>query len=246
MDVKIPGFAGGDRTSIELPENQKILLREMIKTGKPVVLVLTNGGAVTIPEKGQGLAAILETWYSGQEGGNAVADVIFGKYNPAGRLPVTFYASDSDLPAFGDYSMEGRTYKYFRSKPLYEFGFGLSYTTFDYLKLTADKISATTNDTIHLSLTVKNTGKYDGDEVVQLYMRQPDFLTEQPIKALTGFSRETIRKGETKEIIFEVPVSWLRHWDSQSNDYSIAKGTYIFEAGASSSDIRQKLEIEVK
>jgi beta-glucosidase len=174
MKVSYPGFAGGDRTDLRLPATQQHLLEALQATGKPVVLVLTGGSALAIDWAQQDLPAILMAWYPGQRGGTAVADVLFGASNPAGRLPVTFYKATEKLPAFDDYNMKDRTYRYFDGEPLYAFGYGLSYTQFQYSDLKLDNVSVTADQKIQVSVNVKNVGKRAGDEVVQLYMKALD------------------------------------------------------------------------
>jgi beta-glucosidase len=246
MDVKVPGFAAGDRTDLELPKSQLQLLEALKTLGKPIILVLTNGSALAINWAKENANAIVETWYPGEEGGNALADVLFGDYNPAGRLPVTFYKSVNDLPAFEDYSMAGRTYKYFGGEALYAFGYGLSYTSFEYKSSKPKASSYLTNDTITLSITVSNTGKYDGDEVVQVYTKQPEELKNQAIKSLVAFQRVHFIKGETKEVNIQIPVSRLRHFDLNINNYSVAKGNFELLIGSASDDIRLKEMLTIK
>lgn len=196
------GKSQGDRTDIILPRVQENLLKELHALGKPVVLVLVNGSTVAVNWADVYLPAILETWYGGQSAGTAIADVLFGDYNPAGRLPVTFYRSVDDLPPFDDYNMEGRTYRYFRGEPLYPFGYGLSYTTFTYSnpRLSAD--SVTTADTITVSADVQNTGARAGDEVVQLYISDVEASAPVPIRKLQGFRRVRLEPGETVSVSF--------------------------------------------
>ncbi|MFZ4546974.1 MAG: glycoside hydrolase family 3 C-terminal domain-containing protein, partial [Bacteroidales bacterium] len=246
MDVKVPGFAAGDRTDLELPKNQLQLLEALKALGKPIILVLTNGSALAINWAKENANAIVETWYPGEEGGNALADVLFGDYNPAGRLPITFYKSVNDLPAFEDYSMAGRTYKYFGGEVLYAFGYGLSFTSFDYKAVRPNATIYSGNDTITLSITISNSGKYDGDEVVQVYAKQPVELRGQPIKSLVAFQRIHFIKGETKDVTITIPVSRLRHFDSSMNDYSIAKGNFELLIGSASDDIRIKKTITIR
>src|SRR5207249_4440369 len=187
MRVSYPGFAGGDRTDIALPATQDRLLRALHATGKPVVLVLTAGSALGVGWAQQNLPAIVMAWYPGQQGGNAVADVLFGAVSPSGRLPVTFYQSVDQLPPFADYDMKGRTYRYFAGEPLYPFGHGLSYTRFEYTDLRIDRTTAGPNDLVSVSLAVKNAGARAGDEVVQLYARAVASKLPMPIKQLRGF-----------------------------------------------------------
>jgi beta-glucosidase len=197
MPVEIEGFKRGDRTTIALPAVQKEMLSALHATGKPVVFVLMTGSAIGLEWESQHLPAIINAWYGGQAGGQAVADVIFGDYNPAGRLPVTFYKSVNDLPDFEDYSMNNRTYRYFAGKPLYPFGYGLSYTTFGYssLDVSGDPDKQT------VKVTVTNTGGKAGDEVVQLYLsNKRDFVT--PIRALKGFKRIHLEPGESRIVEF--------------------------------------------
>ena len=203
MKVEADGFEGGDRTSLNLPSNQEELMKAIKATGKPVILVLINGSALSINWANDNVPAILTAGYPGQQGGNAIADVLFGDYNPAGRLPVTYYKSVDQLPPFENYDMKGRTYRYFEKKPLYPFGFGLSYTKFKYsnLKLPAN-ISAEKD--FEVSVDVTNTGDRDGDEVVELYIKDEKASTPRPIVQLEGFERINIKKGETKTVSFTI------------------------------------------
>lgn len=199
MDIKIDGFTGGDRTTLDLPKVQQDLIREIHALGKPVVLVLLNGSALSLNWENQNIPAILETWYPGQAAGQAIADVIFGDYNPAGRLPVTFYKSVSDLPPFEDYDMKGRTYRYFKGEVLYPFGYGLSYTSFSYDHLNLAS-SYKTGDSVKVSVDVKNMGKVEGDEVVQLYLSNLTAGVPVPIRSLDGFKRVHLMPGETRTV----------------------------------------------
>ena len=245
MPVKVEGFNGGDRTNLDLPQSQRLLLEKLQKLGKPIVFVMTNGSALSVNWAKQNIPAIVDCWYPGEEGGNAVADVLFGDYNPAGRLPVTFYKSVNDLPSFEDYSMKGRTYRYFNGEPLYAFGFGLSYTTFEYSTIRLEQEQVLKEGKIELKVTVSNTGRYEGDEVIQVYFTQPESVTDKPIKSLVAFRRVSFKKGERKEISFEIPVSQLRHFDTKLGRYAIAKGRYELLVGASSDDIRKHVNVEV-
>ena len=201
MKIQIEGFSGGDRTNLNLPKTQVDLMKALAETGKPIVLVLINGSALSINWAAENIPAIITAGYPGQEGGNAIADVLFGDYNPAGRLPVTYYQSVDQLPAFDNYDMTERTYRYFHDTPLYPFGYGLSYTSFDYsnLKVT-EKVSVT--EPVKVSVDVTNTGDRDGDEVVQLYMTDEKASTSRPIRQLEGFERIHLKKGETKTVDF--------------------------------------------
>ncbi|GAB2526266.1 glycoside hydrolase family 3 C-terminal domain-containing protein [Rufibacter soli] len=203
MKVNEPGFNGGDRTSILLPQVQTEVMKVLKGTGKPVVFVMMTGSAIAIPWESENVPAIVNAWYAGQSAGTAIADVLFGDYNPAGRLPITFYKSDKDLPGFGDYSMENRTYRYFKGQPLYGFGHGLSYTTFAYDKLDIPN-QAKPNSKVRVSVRVTNTGKLDGEEVVQLYVTRQQDGFRTPVRALKGFERITLKRGESKVVDFEL------------------------------------------
>lgn len=201
MQVNFKGFNGGDRTTIQLPEAQTQLLKVLQKTGKPVVFVMMTGSAIAIPWEDAHIPAILNTWYGGQSAGTALADVLFGDYNPAGRLPVTFYKGDADLPDFRSYDMSNRTYRYFKGEPLYPFGYGLSYSTFKYSSLKLPRFVAPGKN-ISVSVTVTNTGKLAGEEVVQLYLSHPEVSGKAPIRALKGFQRVGLKAGESKTLTF--------------------------------------------
>jgi len=201
MPIEIEGFNGGDKTNLQLPDTQLNLMKNLHSMGKPTVLVLMTGSAVTFPWAEEHIPAILEAWYGGQEGGSAIADVLFGDYNPGARLPVTFYERIDDVPAFTDYSMDGRTYKYFKGTPFYPFGYGLSYTTFAYSNFQLpDKIAA--DQPLEARVTVKNTGNRAGDEVVQLYISHPDADIRKPRRSLQGFQRIHLEEGESKTVRF--------------------------------------------
>jgi len=246
MDVKVPGFSSGDRTSLDLPASQVELLGALKTTGKPIVVVLTNGSALAVNWAQENADAIIEAWYPGEEGGNAVAEVMWGKYNPAGRLPVTFYKSANDLPAFDDYAMKGRTYRYFEGKPLYAFGYGLSYSSFLYKNVETNKDKFLATDTVVINVTIANQGKTDGDEVVQVYVNQPRELKNQPLKSLIAFERVHVEQGETKNLKLFIPVARLRHYNPGINDYSVASGNFELMVGAASDDIRLKTTFNVK
>jgi beta-glucosidase len=206
MPVHAPGFAGGDRTSLDLPAPQEKLLEGLQATGKPVVLVLVNGSAMAVNWADKAVPAIVEAWYPGGEGGKAVAGLLAGDFSPAGRLPVTFYRSADQLPAFKDYGMAGRTYRYFSGEALYPFGYGLSYTTFKYGKPALSAASLKAGQPLKVSVDVTNTGARDGDEVVQLYVSRPG-LAGTPIRALKGFQRVTLKKGETRKVDFTLDAA---------------------------------------
>ncbi|PXY42159.1 glucan 1,4-alpha-glucosidase [Flavobacterium cheongpyeongense] len=203
MKVEADGFEGGDRTSLNLPANQEELMKAIKATGKPVILVLINGSALSINWANDAIPAILTAGYPGQQGGNAIADVLFGDYNPAGRLPVTYYKSTDQLPPFENYDMKGRTYRYFDKKPLYPFGFGLSYTQFKYSNIQIPNNINAEKD-FKISVDVTNTGDRDGDEVVELYLKDEKASTPRPIVQLEGFERINLKKGETKTVSFTI------------------------------------------
>jgi beta-glucosidase len=203
MAVPVAGFAGGDRVDIGLPPAQQGLLEKLVATGKPVVLVLLNGSALAIPWAAAHVPAIVEAWYGGEEAGTAIAEVLLGRYNPAGRLPVTVYASPGQLPPFEDYRMEGRTYRYFRGAPLYRFGDGLSYTRFAYAKLSLPE-SVTAGEPVQVSVEVRNAGARAGDEVVQLYVSDLEASAPVPIRSLAGFRRIALEPGERRTVSFTV------------------------------------------
>jgi beta-glucosidase len=246
MRVNYPGFAGGDRTDLRLPGSQRRLLEALHKTGKPVVAVLTAGSALAVDWAQTNLPAILVAWYPGQRGGNAVADVLFGDVNPAGRLPVTFYKANEKMPRFDDYTMQNRTYRYFKGEPLYPFGHGLSYTSFEYSDLKLDRSQVGAKDEITATLRVKNVGSRTGDEVVQLYVRPVNAKQMRAIKELRGIERFTLRPGESQEVSFTLkPAKDITYYDTASDAYAVAAGAYEIELGASSTDIRLKAPLQV-
>ncbi|HKF47467.1 MAG TPA: glycoside hydrolase family 3 C-terminal domain-containing protein [Terracidiphilus sp.] len=205
MDVSEPGFKGGDRTSLDLPKPEQDLLEALSATGKPLVVVLTNGSALSVNWANQHANAILDAWYPGEEGGNAVAQTLSGKNDPSGRLPVTFYTSVSQLPPFENYFMANRTYRYFTGKPLYPFGYGLSYTTFSYSDLTLPKAAVAAGEPVSADVTVTNTGKVAGDEVAQLYLSFPD-VKGAPLRALRAFKRVHLEAGASQKVHFELKL----------------------------------------
>jgi beta-glucosidase len=235
MNVDYDGYNGGDRTQIELPALQQKLLEKLHAAGKPLVVVNLSGSAVALPWVDEHANALLQAWYPGQAGGVAVADVVLGHYNPAGRLPVTFYRSTEDLPSFTDYGMSGRTYRYFSGQPLYAFGHGLSYSRFEYRDLYAQ---SQTDGSVQVKLTVVNKGERAGDEVVQLYARPPAASHPRERLALCGFARIPLQKGETRRVEINVPASALRRWNESSRRMEIPSGRWTLHAGASSVDLR--------
>lgn len=201
MKVHAEGFAGGDRTRIELPAPQEQLLERVSAAGKPTVLVLLNGSALAVNWADENLPAIVEAWYPGGEGGTAVAEAIAGDFSPAGRLPVTFYKSTGQLPAFEDYSMAKRTYRYFDGEPLYPFGYGLSYTAFTYSHPRVSRARVSAGGAVTVSVNVTNTGAMAGDEVVQLYLTRPG-VAGAPLRALKGFERVHLARGQKTTVSF--------------------------------------------
>lgn len=218
MKVSVAGFAGGDRTSIALPRVQTDLMKVLKRIGKPLVFVMMTGSAIASVWEDQNVPAIVNAWYGGQSGGTAIADVLFGDYNPAGRLPVTFYKSDADLPDFKNYDMQNRTYRYFKGKPLYPFGFGLSYTTFRYHHLVIPT-SVRKGQPIFVSVQVTNSGQVAGDEVAQIYISWQGQRIKAPIRALKGFERFPLNAGETKEVRFELTPEQLSLVDALGNSF---------------------------
>ena len=234
MKVNAKGFSGGDRTAIDLPDVQEDLLDALGKTGKPLVVVLLNGSALSVNWARDNARAILEAWYPGQSGGQAIAETLSGKNNPAGRLPVTFYANLSELPPFDDYSMSNRTYRYFQGKPLFAFGDGLSYTTFSYshLKLSTETLHA--GDTLTAEADVTNTGSTAGDEVAELYLAPPH-TDVSPKVALAGFERINLNPAETKHLTFQLDPRTLSQVDDKGNR-AVTAGTYRITLGGSQPD----------
>jgi beta-glucosidase len=199
LRVKVPGFSGGDRTSLDLPAEEEDLLKALKKTGKPLVVVLMNGSALSINWANENADAILESWYSGEEGGTAIAQTLAGVNNPAGRLPVTFYKGVEQLPSFDDYSMDNRTYRYFKGRPLYPFGYGLSYSSFRYSNLKLSSAELHEGEPLGVDVDVSNTSNRDGDEVVEVYLNFPK-LSGAPVRALAGFTRVYVAKGEMRHV----------------------------------------------
>ena len=234
MPVDEEGFKGGDRTSLDLPKPEQQLLETVSATGKPVVLVLANGSALSVNWAKEHVNAILESWYAGEEGGAAIAETLSGKNNPAGRLPVTFYTGVEQLPPFQDYSMKGRTYRYFNGKPLYPFGYGLSYTTFSYSDLTLPKNAIKAGDSLGVQVTVTNTGKRGGDEVAQLYLSFPN-VAGAPMRALRAFKRIHLKPGEAQQLRFELNERDLS-MVSEAGDPIIAEGQYSVSVGGGQPD----------
>ena len=231
MRVSEPGFRGGDRTSIELPQAQRDVLRWLHEAGKKVIFVNCSGGAVAMVPELETCDAILQWWYDGEQGGTALADVLTGRYNPSGKLPVTFYKSTDDLPDFLDYTMKNRTYRYFTGEPLFPFGHGLSYTTFAFSKPSV----STNGNTIVVTTKVRNTGKCEGTETVQLYFRRTAD-TDGPQKSLCGYQQVCLKAGEERTVTIALPRKRLETWDAKSNTMRFVPGLYQLMIGSSSAD----------
>ena len=229
MPVEQPGFLGGDRTSLDMPKPEEDLVQAVTGAGKPLVVVLMNGSALGVNWEKAHANAVLEAWYSGEEGGAAIAETLSGKNNPAGRLPVTFYKDVHQLPHFEDYSMEGRTYRYFEGEPLWPFGYGLSYTTFNYSDLALPGTPINVGDPLSASVTVTNTGKVAGDEVVQLYLKFPQ-VAGAPIRALRGFQRIHLEPGASQKVEFHLNQRDLS-MVTEKGDIVIAEGKYTVSIG---------------
>lgn len=238
MPVKVPGFNGGDRTTIMLPKVQTEFMKALKATGKPVVFVMLTGSAIAIPWEDENIPAIVNAWYGGQSAGTALADVLFGDYNPAGRLPVTFYKSDADLAGFSDYSMNNRTYRYFKGEALYPFGYGLSYTTFTYSNIKTVATAAKEKN-ITVSVKVKNSGTKDGEEVVQLYTAYNELNGLNPLKALKGFKRIALKAGESKTVTFTLTPEQLSLINEAGNAYQ-PKGKLTVSIGGGQPGVKNK------
>ena len=229
MKVEVPGFQGGDRTSLNLPAEEEQLLQAMKAAGKPLVVVLMNGSALAVNWANDHANAILDAWYAGEEGGTAIAQTLAGEYNPAGRLPVTFYKDVEQLPAFEDYNMKNRTYRYFTGEPLYPFGYGLSYSSFEYSGLKFSNPAVQAGSPVDVEVDVKNTGKRDGDEVVQLYISFSK-LAGAPLKALRGFTRVHLRSGESRHVKLTLGPRDLSYVN-EAGDRMVSAGDYLITVG---------------
>jgi beta-glucosidase len=246
MPVRVPGFQGGDRTSIDLPQPQEHLLERIAALGKPTVVVLLNGSALAVNWAQAHVPAIVEAWYPGQAGGTAIAEVLFGNYSPGGRLPVTFYKSTDDLPAFDNYAMTGRTYRFFKGAPLYPFGYGLSYTTFAYKNLRTSATQIGGSDTLTIRVDVTNTGKIAGDEVVQLYAQHVGSKIDRANKDLRGFQRVSLKPGETKTVTLSLPAKSLAYWNAGTHAWVVEPDQVALQVGGSSADVRLTKTISVR
>jgi beta-glucosidase len=245
MKVDYDGFSSGDRTQIELSAVQNDLLEALQGAGKPVIFVNCSGSAIAMPWAVTNLPAILQAWYPGEQGGRAVADVLFGDVNPAGRLPVTFYHATTDLPAFDNYSMSNRTYRYFNGRPDFAFGHGLSYTRFDYNSPRLNGTNFAAGDTIKLMFSLLNAGAWDGDEVAQVYFRHVNSAQSQPRLALCGFVRIHLQANQGGRITMDIPAEQFRSWDPAKKQYTVEPGNYELLVGSASDDIRLRVPLKI-
>ena len=239
MPIQLPGFKGGDRTNIELPASQRNCLKALKAAGKKIVLVNCSGSAVGLVPETESCDAILQAWYAGESGGQAIADVLFGDYNPGGKLPVTFYKNIDQVPDFQDYSMKGRTYRYMTEKPLFPFAYGLSYTSFNIGKATVNKNTIQAGDSLTLTLLVSNTGKREGTEIVQIYLHKlndPD----APLKTLRAFQRVELKAGQKQNVTINLPPSSFETFDTTDNTVKVCAGKYELLYGDSSDDSNLK------
>ena len=242
MKVDEPGFKGGDRTSIELPQTQRDFLRMLHEAGKKVVFVNCSGGAMALTPELESCDAILQAWYGGEQGGQALAEILTGRVNPSGKLPMTFYKDDSQLPDFLDYRMRNRTYRYFQGEPLFPFGYGLSYTSFT---VSNPQYSVQDGSPV-VTCTIKNTGKHPGTETVQVYMRRTAD-SAGPLKTLRAYQRITLKPGESRQTVIPFPRERFENWDSQTNSMRVVPGEYELMVGNSSADKDlQKFNVSIK
>jgi beta-glucosidase len=232
MPVELPGFKGGDRTDIELPEIQRECLKALKGAGKKVIYVNCSGSAMGLVPETATCDAILQAWYGGESGGQAVADVLFGDFNPSGKLPVTFYRNIGQVPGFEDYSMKGRTYRYM-SDPLFPFGFGLSYTTFSIGEARISRTEIRTAESVELTIPVTNTGKQDGTEIVQVYVRKVKDA-DGPLKTLRGFQRVDVKAGKKGKAVIELPFRAFEFYDRTAGEMTVTPGAYEIYYGNSS------------
>lgn len=239
MKVKVDGFSGGDRVHTKLPRTQSELIKKIQALGKPTILVLLNGSALSINWENDNIPAIIEAWYPGQAGGTAIADVIFGDYNPSGRLPVTFYKDINDIPAFSDYKMKGKTYRYFKGDPLYEFGYGLSYTKFKYSNIEVPSTLESGND-LTVKVNVENIGDLKGDEVVQVYVQNTNADEFNPHKTLASFERVSFAPGEKKTLTFTIDKEQLSSVNANGEKVMLPGAYNISVGGAQPSEKRIK------
>ena len=237
---------GGDKPDLDIPAAHIKLLKELRAKGKPVVVVVTSGSAIDITKIEPYADAIILAWYPGEQGGNALADIVFGKVSPSGRLPVTFYRSFNDLPAYEDYALNGRTYRYFKGDVQYPFGYGLSYASFSYGKPSSQTNIRSTKDSITVTLEISNTGGFNvADEVVQLYIQYPS-LERMPLKELKQFKKIRVEKNKPVKLSFSIPVADLQKWDLSTNSWKLYPGEYRILLGSNSKDIKQDVTFNIK
>jgi beta-glucosidase len=244
MPVVIDGFNKGDRVHMKLPEAQLNLLKKLHATGIPVIGIVASGSALALNWEKENLPALLHIWYPGQAGGAALADILFGDYNPSGKLPVTFYKSVEDLPPFEDYHMKGRTYRYFSGEVLYPFGYGLSYTKFSYGKPELSSASVAMGDKVKVKVKVTNVGDFSGETVVQLYVSDIEASVVRPIKSLRHFKKIYLTKGESAEIEFELRQQDLSVFDDNGKPF-VEKGYFEIYAGEDSAT-ENKVRLELR
>lgn len=236
---------GGDKLDLSIPRSHLAYLKALRKTNKPVVVVVTSGSAVDIAAIEPYADAIVLAWYPGEQGGHALADILFGKVSPSGKLPVTFYKSLADLPPYDQYAMRGRTYRYFQGDVQYPFGFGLSYTSFEYAWKTMPQQKYSSKDTITFAVTIKNSGDFDSDEVIQIYVTYPSG-ERMPVSELKQFKRVSICKKGQKMAAFKIPVTELRKWNLEKGKWEVAKGTYEIQIGSHSRNSLLQKTIQIK
>jgi beta-glucosidase len=235
----------GDRKNMELPASQIAYIKALRKGSKsPIVAVITGGGAVDVSAIEPYVDAIIFAWYPGEQGGTALANLIFGKVSPSGHLPITFYKSFSDLPDYNSYAMAGRTYRYFNKEVQFPFGFGLSYTTFEYKWIQKPENIKTTSDKISMQITIENIGSYDADEVAQVYIEYPN-IDRMPLKELKAFKRVSITKGNSKNLTLEIPLQELQRWDETKKQFKIYEGKYSVKIGSNSRDAKLEASFEI-
>jgi beta-glucosidase len=245
MPVNYPGFKGGDRTNIELPAVQRNCLKALKEAGKRVIFVNCSGSAIALTPETQTCEAIVQAWYPGESGGQAVADVLFGDYNPSGKLPITFYKSSDQLPDFENYSMKGRTYR-FMEDALFPFGFGLSYTTFKVGEAKISKSELKANESVELTIPVTNTGKREGTEIIQVYVRKVND-TRGPIKTLRGFKRIELKPGETEMATITLDSTSFAFYDRNEGKMAVTPGQYeIFYGNSSNAKDLKTIAITIK
>jgi beta-glucosidase len=246
MPVSYPGFKGGDRTDIQLPAVQRNCLKALKAAGKKVIFVNCSGSAVGLVPETESCDAILQAWYGGEAGGQAVADVLFGDYNPSGKLPITFYKDTTQLPGFENYNMKGRTYRYMTETPLFPFGFGLSYTTFSIGNASINNPEIKNGANLTITIPVSNTGKRDGTEIAQVYVRKVNDASGLA-KTLRGFKRIDVAKGKTVNVVVDLPYTSFEFYDENDSQMKVTPGEYEIWYGTSSDvkDLRMlKIRIE--